>query len=119
MYTPMNSCKRGLYRKEVSFSRKQTAARLRQEWKQRLTKFRRAVSVKMAMEDREASNFEGKFKRLKPGSKGDTDETKGIWLDSDRRRCMGEAPHTRDACPIQGRKRPLYTVRTVEGNRSA
>lgn len=65
----VNSCKRGLGSRVVSLSQRTRATKLREKWKRKVDMFRRAVSMKVAIDDKKASNITTACKRKKAGSK--------------------------------------------------
>ncbi len=76
----VNSSIRDLDSKGMSSSAKASAARQQEEGMHAVSKFRRAVRVKITIEDRKRSNLAADFKREKIVSKRRTDETKSFRL---------------------------------------
>ena len=60
----VNSCIRELDRKGVRVSRKSGAARPPERGRHAVSKFRRAVTMKITIEDRKRSNIAADFKSL-------------------------------------------------------
>ncbi len=96
--------------KGMSLSAKAGAAnKPRESGRHAVSKFRRAVRVKITIEDRKRGNLAAEFKREKIVSKRRrTDNTKRLRLHSVQESCVRGAPHTCDAYSIRGLTRPLY-----------
>ena len=65
----VNSCIRDLDRMRVSISRKASVARPQEEGRHAVSKFRRAVSMKIAIKDRKSCNITAELERRKAASK--------------------------------------------------
>ncbi len=105
----VNSSIRDLDSKGMSLSGKPSAARPLEGGRHAVSKFRRAVRVKITIEDRKRSNLAAEFKREKNVSeKRRIDESKSLRLHSVQESCVRGAPTTRDAYSIRGWTRPLY-----------
>ena len=79
----VDSCIRDLDSIGVRKGRKSCAARPREEWRHAVSKFRRAVSMKITIEDRKRCNIAADVKRWKTVSKRrGADETKSLGLHS-------------------------------------
>ncbi len=89
----VNSSIRGLDSKGMSLSAKVGAARPQERGRHAVIKFRRAVRVKITIENRKRGNMAAEFKREKIVSER-TDETKSLRLHSVQESCMcGVLPH--------------------------
>ncbi len=89
----VNSSIRDLDNKGMSLSRKASAARPQEGGRHAVSKFRRAVRVKITIEDRKRGNLAVEFKREKTVSeKRRTDEMKSLRLYSVQESCVRGAP---------------------------
>ncbi len=100
----------------MSLSAKAGAARPQEGGRHAVSKFRRAVRVKITIEDRKKSNMAEEFKRKKIVSeRKKTDETKSLRLHSVQESCMCE-PHTHvTLTPYEGGQGPCIWTSTVRG----
>ncbi len=89
----VNSNIRDLDSKGRSLSGKASAARPRERVRHAVSKFRRAVRVKITIEDRKRGNLAAKFKTEKTViERSRTDETKSFRLHSVQESCVRGAP---------------------------
>ncbi len=89
----VNSSIRDLDSKGMSLSAKAGAARPQEGGRHAVSKFRRAVRVKIPIEDRGRGNLAAEFKREKIVSeRRRTDETKSLRLHSVQESCVRGAP---------------------------
>ncbi len=97
----INSRIRDLDSKGMSLSGKASAAMPRERGRHAVSKFRRAVRLKITIEDRKRGNLAAEFKREKTVSeKRKTDESKNLILYSIQESCVRGDPHTCDAYSI-------------------
>ncbi len=79
-----------------------------------VSKFRKAVRVKIMIEDRKRGNLAAEFQREKIVSeRRRTDETKSVRLQSVQETCVGGINHTCYAYSIRARSRPLYEYMNI------
>ncbi len=89
----VNSNIRDFNSKGMSLNGKESAARPRERGRHAVSKFRRAVRVKITIEDRERGNLAAEFEREKIVSeRRRTDETKNLRLHSVHESCVRGTP---------------------------
>ncbi len=106
----VNSSIRDLDSKGMGLSAKASAARTQEGGRHAVRKFRRAIKVKITIEDRKRGNLAVEFKREKIVSeRRRTDKTKSLRLYSVQESCVrGAPPHICDVYSIRGRARLMY-----------
>ncbi len=112
----VHSCKRDLDSIGVSLCRKTSMTRTREEGRHAGSKFRRAVSLKIAIKnEREATSRWDLRGRRELVREGDLMRRKAFDSTLFNRAVCVEPPHTWHTYSIQGRTRPLYIVKQLIG----
>ncbi len=116
-----NSCISDLDSKGMSLSSKACAARRWEDWNHEVSEFRRAVRMKITIEDRKRCNMAAEFKRKKIVSeRGRTDETKSLRLHSVKENsvCNPSRPTYVMCTPYEGEQGPCIWIAIVRGRES-